>query len=54
MLGLISCGKCTNNQLIYNEIKSPTCVGDISYDNDKPYGYHVYIEENGYFVPFLF
>ncbi len=53
ILCLTSCSNYTSDQTIHNEIKSPTCVGDISYDNDKSFGYHVYIEENGDFVPFL-
>lgn len=33
--------------------KNPTVIGDLAYDEENPWGYRIYIEEDGKYVPFI-
>lgn len=33
--------------------KNPTVIGDLAHDEENPWGYRIYIEEDGKYVPFI-
>ncbi len=53
VIELTSCNESLDNQLIDDRAKLPASIGDISYDYNKSWDYHVYIEENGNYIPFI-
>lgn len=53
IIGFTSCSGTIDNKSIDYRTKLPTSISDISYDYNKSWGYHIYIEENGDYVPFI-